>query len=211
MAIGANMTKNEQMMVAVATIALLLAGAYWYFMYQPERENLLAVATRVDTLEARNRQARVDMARGTAEQFATEAAAYEQNLKLMRMLVPTSNEVPVLIEDVSTAARRVGLDLAKIEPNPVIPGEQFDTYRYNLGVVGGYHAISQFLSNIGSLNRIMAPDGVTLKVTTDKAAPPGAKKKGMTPIAPTTKVEATFQVQTYVTRTTPLLLAKGDR
>jgi len=210
MAIGANMTKNEQLMVSVAVIALLLAGAYWYFMYQPERENLAAVAMRVDSLEARNRQARVDMARGTAEQFASEAAAYEENLKLMRMLVPTGNEVPVLIEDVSTAARRVGLDLAKIEPSPVIPGEQFDTYRYQLGVVGGYHAISQFMSNIGSLSRIMAPDGITLKVVADKAAP-ASIKKGSTAPPPATKVEATFQVQTYVTRTTPLLLAKGER
>jgi len=38
----------------------------------------------------------------------------------MRSLVPAGNEVPALLEQVSTAARRVGLEINYIEPEPVI-------------------------------------------------------------------------------------------
>jgi len=212
MAIGANMTKNEQIMMAVAVFAVIGAAAFWYFIYQPQNDVLTSVATRVDSLETHNRQAHVDLARGSAQQFASEAAVFEQNLKLMRLLVPTTNEVPALVEDVSNSARRVGLDLAKVEPGAVIPGEQFDTYRYQFGVVGGYHAIGQFLSNIGSLPRIMAPDGLALKTHTvqETAAQAAATPKGKAAV-PETRVEATFQVQTYVARTTPLVLSKGGK
>lgn len=211
MAIGANMTKSEQIMVAIAVFAIIGAGAFWYFVYQPENENLDTLSVRVDSLETHNRQAHVDLARGSAQQFAAEASVYEQNLKLMRLLVPTTNEVPALVEDVSNSARRVGLDLAKVEPGAVIPGEQFDTYRYQFGVVGGYHAIGQFLANIGSLPRIMAPDGVQLKVHAGQEQAQAASNRKGKPAAPETRVEATFQIQTYVARTTPLVLAKGGK
>jgi type IV pilus assembly protein PilO len=207
MAIGANMTKSEQIMVTVAAVAIIGAAAFWYFLYQPQKAKLDALATHVDSLETRNRQAHVDLARGTAEQFAAEAATYEKNLQVMRLLVPTTNEVPALVEDISTSARRVGLDLARVEPGAVIPGEQFDTYRYQIGVIGGYHEIGQFLSNIGSLSRIMASDGLELKV---RGAQPSTAIGHKKP-APETRVEATFQVQTYVARTTPLVLSKGGK
>jgi type IV pilus assembly protein PilO len=114
----------------------------------------------------------------------------------MRQLVPRSNEVPALLEDISTAARRVGLDLATVEPMPVLPGEQFDTYRYKLAVIGGYHPVGQFLSNVGSLNRIIAP--VTMAIRLNPGVATKARvKKGES------LINTEFQVQTYVARTTP--------
>ena len=122
---------------------------------------------------------------------------YEQSLKVMRQLVPRSNEVPALLEDISTAARRVGLDLATVEPMPVLPGEQFDTYRYKLAVIGGYHPVGQFLSNVGSLNRIIAPVTMAIKLHPVADKTKARVKKGES------LIDTEFQVQTYVARTTP--------
>ena len=36
-------------------------------------------------------------------------------------------------------------------------GDQFDTYKYKIGVVGPYHQVAAFLANIASLPRIVAP------------------------------------------------------
>jgi type IV pilus assembly protein PilO len=115
---------------------------------------------------------------------------------VMRQLVPTGNEVPALLDDISTAARRVGLELAGVEPLPVLPGGQFDTYRYKMSVIGGYHAVGQFLSNVGSLSRIVAP--VTLEM---KPHPPGDKTKKAK--RNESVLDTNFQVQTYVARTSP--------
>lgn len=197
MAIGANMTKREQTLTAIGLVAVLIAGAYWYFLYKPKAAELAVVQAHVDSLELKNQQARADIAQGSVQKMRAQSAEYEQSLKVMRQLVPRSNEVPALLEDMSTAARRVGLDLATIEPMPVLPGEQFDTYRYKLAVIGGYHAVGQFLSNVGSLNRIIAP--VTLKIT----LPPPAQTSKARKRAGESLIETEFQVQTYVARTTP--------
>jgi type IV pilus assembly protein PilO len=111
----------------------------------------------------------------------------------LRQVVPTTNEVPALLENVSTAARRVGLDLSSVEPMPVLVGDQFDTYRYKLSVTGGYHAIASFLTNVGSLNRIIAPVALTLKPLS-----PQDQKKIRIQKKGESLLDSDFQIQTYI-------------
>jgi type IV pilus assembly protein PilO len=203
MAIGANMTKREQTLAGIAFVALLLLGAYWYFLYKPKAAELAVIQAHVDTLDKKNQQARADIAQGSLQKLRAQSAEYEQSLKVMRQLVPRSNEVPALLEDISTAARRVGLDLATVEPMPVLPGEQFDTYRYKLAVIGGYHPVGQFLSNVGSLNRIIAPVTMAIKLHPIADKTKAHVKKGES------LVDTEFQVQTYVARTTPYVPASA--
>jgi type IV pilus assembly protein PilO len=199
MALGASLTKREQTLVAVAAFAVLLAGAYWYFFYSPKRAELAALGTRIIALEQANQQARADVAQGSVERLRAEVARDARTLEIMQTLVPARNEVPSLLEDISTSARRVGLDLATVEPLPVIPGEDFDTYRYRLAVIGHYHAIGQLLTNVGSLRRIVAP--VTLEVKPHTATRRAGQQSRATPERPS--LETTFQVQTYVSRALP--------
>jgi len=197
MAFGANMTKREQTLIAIGAAAVLLLGAYWYFLYKPKSAEMTVIQAHVDSLDKKNQQAKADIAQGSLQKLKAQAVEYEQSLKVMRQLVPRSNEVPALLEDISTAARRVGLDLASVEPMPVLPGEQFDTYRYKLGVIGGYHPVGQFLSNVGSLNRIIAPVTMAIKLHPVANNTKARLKKGES------LVDTEFQVQTYVARTTP--------
>lgn len=204
MAIGDNMTRREQALTGMGILGIVAAGLFWWFVFTPRAQTLAAMSAHVDSVETMNRQARVDLTRGTASQLQDQAAAYERNLDLMRQLVPTTNEVPSLLEQTSTAARRVGLDIASVEPVPVIQGDQFDTYRYKVSVMGGYHELAEFLTNVGSLDRIMAPVGLELKP--HPAGTPGAKPKPGESL-----LDATFQLQTYVARTTPLVRGKENR
>lgn len=197
MAIGANMTKREQTFVAVAMLFIALLALYVYFIYLPQSDRLDALGAHVDSLEAANKQASRDVAQGNLSRLRSEAKEYAASLKVMRQLVPTGNEVPALLDDISTAARRVGLELAGVEPLPVLPGEQFDTYRYKMSVIGGYHAVGHFLSNVGGLSRIVAP--VSLEM---RPHPPGDKTRRQ-PKANESLLDTNFQIQTYVARTTP--------
>ena len=197
MALFANMTKREQSLAGIGVAAVFLLVAYWYFLYKPKAAEMAVTQTHVDSLDRRNQQAKADLAQGSLQKLRAQSAEYDQSLKVMRQLVPRSNEVPALLEDISTAARRVGLDLATVEPMPVLPGEQFDTYRYKLAVTGGYHPVGQFLSNVGSLNRIIAPVTMAIKLHPLTTATKARVKKNES------LIDTEFQVQTYVARTTP--------
>lgn len=197
-------SQREQAMVLVCIVAVALAALYWNYVWSPKHTTLTELAVRLDSLEARNAEARAAVAKGTASQLQAEAEQLARDLEVMRQLVPAGNELPSLLEQVSTAARREGLDLSTVEPQPVVEGEQFDTYRYKIAVTGDYHALGEFLTNVGSLTRIVAPINLTLTPATNlnstaaRLRPPGSAA-----------VESKFEIQTYVIRTAPA--ARGGK
>jgi len=197
-------SQREQAMLLVGIMALALGGLYWNYVYTPKGEELVTLTERVNTLESRNQQARAELAKGNVEALKAEAERHARDLEVMRQLVPTGNEVPALLEQVSTAARRVGLDLSTVQPEPVIEGDQFDTYRYKISVTGGYHAVAEFLTNVGSLTRIIAP--VNLALT--PAANPNSGSARARP-AGSSALDTRFEIQTYVAKTAAS--AKGGK
>jgi type IV pilus assembly protein PilO len=196
-------TNRDRILGGMGLAAVLLAVAYFMYVWQPKDEELTASAARVDSLQVLNQRAKSELAQGKTNQLKAEAERYAQDLEVMRRLVPTGNEVPALLEQVSTAARRVGLDIADVQPLPSLPGDQYEAYKYRLSVRGAYHQIGDLLTNIGSLQRIVAPINLTLATTAPD--PRAAKRVRVQPL------EARFEIQTYVARTVvaPPTVTKG--
>jgi type IV pilus assembly protein PilO len=192
-------TQREQLKLAVGLIAVALAAVYYLYPYTAAQEQLALDSTRLESLEQLNRVAQKEFAAGSIETLRAEAAEQRSALTAMRRLVPTNNEVPALLEEVSTAARRAGLDVGGFTPEPVIRGEKFDTHRYKVTIIGGYHDIGGFLANVGSLPRIVAPVHFELAPANGgvRRANPRARNPGRVGL------EATVTLQTYVERTAP--------
>lgn len=180
-------------------VALLVGGlgaVYQQLVWTPKHAELTSLAARLDTLDSLNRIAKLEVAKGTAAKMRREADEYGAQLDLLRRLVPTENEVPALLESISSAARRAGLEFSDVQPDGVLNGDQFDTYRYKLAVTGPYHQIAEFLSNIGSLPRIVAPINVDMKLTNRPSSEIRPKKDEQL-------LDVHFGIQTYVAHAPP--------
>jgi type IV pilus assembly protein PilO len=188
-------SQRDQKMMLVCIAALGLAFAYWYMLWSPANTELEAEQTHVEALRTINQTAKSELAQGKTAQLRAETQQYAQDLEVMRELVPTANEVPVLLEQVSTAARRVGLDISDVQPLPQMNGDQYDAYKYRMSVKGTYQEIGDFLTNVGTLQRIVAPINVSL------APSPVDTRKIKTPRQ--SALDARFEIQTYVARTMP--------
>ncbi|MHB0949886.1 MAG: type IV pilus inner membrane component PilO [Gemmatimonadaceae bacterium] len=180
--------QRDQLMVLLAVIGIAAAGAYWYLVWSPKNVELDARQAHVDSLVTLNETVKREVASGTVTRLTREAEQYGRTLEAMRTLVPTSNEVPLLLDQVSTAARRAGLDLGDVRPGAVVKGDHFDAYRYQIRVIGDYNAIGQFLSNVGSLDRIVAPMNLQLSPTATNARTRKDRSR----------LEARLDLQTYV-------------
>jgi type IV pilus assembly protein PilO len=187
-------TQRDKLMVVVILIAIVMVVAYWEFVYAPKTNELALQRTHVESLEKSNQRAKAELAKGSVNDLRQQALRYQQNLQLMRQLVPTGNEVPALLEQVSTAARRVDLDINTVTPEPVIEGGDFDTYRYKLTVIGGYHPLAEFLTNVGSLTRIVAPVNLDLEPASAQEASSVRGKRGQAVLT------SKFEIQTYVAK-----------
>jgi type IV pilus assembly protein PilO len=191
--------QRDQVMVLLVVVAVALVGLYYMYVYSPKADVLTDLQAHVDSLDVSNQRAKAELAKGNVEELRAEAAKLQANLEVMRQLVPTSNEVPALLEQVSTAARRVGLDLATVKPQPVIEGDQFDTHRYQVAVIGDYHALGEFLANVGSLTRIVAPVNMSLSPLGAGAAVDQRKK--LSKKNNNSILDSRFELQTYVAKT----------
>lgn len=186
-------TQREQVLFILIFLSLAGLGGYYQYVFSPRAAEISTIETHLEALNKQNQAAKVELGKGTVEELRAQAARYQANLVLMRQLVPTGNEVPALLEQVSTAARRVGLDLSEVAPSPPVRGETFDTYRYKLRVTGEYHELAAFLANVGSLTRIVAP--INLKLA------PSGGGRGRGKAAPSSaKLDAEFEIQTYVAK-----------
>lgn len=156
------------------------------------RERIVAMRDTIAKFEAATDSAKKELARGTVADVRKRLENYRASLVLLRRLVPERNEVPNLLDDISTRSKIRGVTLSQVVPQPVQPGPApFDTYKYNMSVIGRYDQIGQFLADVASLQRIIVPYDVTVTAANSSAA----KVLGDSTEA---LLEARFQIRTYV-------------
>ncbi len=187
--------KRDRILGGVGAAALALGIAYGFLVWQPRRDELVEMQAHVDSLLVINQRAKSELAQGKTNELKIQADLLTADLKVMRLLVPTENEVPTLLDQVSTAARRVGLEIVDVQPLPTLVGDQYEAFKYRLVVRGGsYHQIGDLLTNIGSLTRIVAPINVVLNPQSDIRLVKRTKMQNL---------EARFEIQTYVAHAPP--------
>src|SRR5256714_5377587 len=171
MALGTPTDQRGQIMALLVLVALAGGYFFWTKVHKPTSAKISAAHAEADSLERIVAAAKADLANGSIEDLRRRVEEYRGSLELMRRLVPERNEVPTLIDDISTKAKVRGVTLGKIQPLAPEPGSPFDTYRYRLEVFGHFDQIGEYLADIASLPRIVVPQDVTLS-----AASPAAMK-----------------------------------
>jgi len=199
---------NDANKVPILTIAV--AGLLGYMLYtgdgigllgldglQARKAHVVALQDTLNAVQAQTDSAKRELAQGTAEDLRKELDSHRSSLALLRQMVPERNEVPNLLDAISTRAKIRGVNLSQVVPLPEQAGPApFNTYTYNMSVLGHYDEIGEFLSDIASLPRIIVPQGVTML----PAAANSAKVLGDTSGA---LLEAKFQIRTFVKSAEP--------
>ena len=188
--------RQSQVMLLITIGMLALGYAFWNYWATPTGQEIESTQTEIRSMEAVIAQAKADLASGTVEDLRRKVEEYTALLGVMRRLVPEKNEVPALIDDISTKAKVRGVTIGRIEPQAVEPGPPFDTYRYRLEIIGHYDQLGEFLSDIASLPRIIVPQDVVLKAAAGQAQ----KLLGDTLGA---LLEAQFGIRTFVKAAAP--------
>src|SRR5579859_578616 len=169
MALGLPSDQRVQIMALLVLVAAAGGYFFWTKKHTPAVEQITAANTESDSLERIVAAAKRDLASGSIEDLRRRVEEYQGSLELMRRLVPEKNEVPTLIDDISTKAKVRGITLGKIQPLSPEPGSPFDTYRYRLEVYGHYDQIGEYLADVASLPRIVVPQDVALSAATPAA------------------------------------------
>jgi type IV pilus assembly protein PilO len=195
---------------ATPILTLLLAGIVGYSAYtgavinmvgisglSAQRKHVVAVRDTIVKLEAATDSAKKELARGSIADVRKRLESYRSSLLLLRRLVPERNEVPNLLDDISTRSKIRGVTLSQVVPQPVEAGPApFNTYSYQMSVIGRYDQIGQFMADVASLQRIIVPYNLSMIAANLTSAKALGDTTG-------SLLEARFLVRTYVKSPTP--------
>jgi type IV pilus assembly protein PilO len=87
--------------------------------------------------------------------YKEQLARIEEDFSSMLKTLPTSNETPGLIDDITFVGTTAGLTFKMINWQQEIPKEFYTELPIQMEVSGTYHEFGQFVSNIASLPRIV--------------------------------------------------------
>src|SRR5205809_2971008 len=153
MAFGLPTDQRGQILALLILVAVVGGYFGWTKVLSPQNAQIGVAHQQADSLQVIVDAAKRDLASGTVEDLRRRVEEYQGSLELMRRLVPERNEVPTLIDDISTKAKVRGITLGKIQPLSPEPGSPFDTYRYRLEIYGHYDQIGEYLADVASLTR----------------------------------------------------------
>ena len=155
---------------ACVMVGLLIIGATWYFKVSTQRTELEGLVAKQEQLkkEFEDKQGRA----ANLEPLKQQLAQMELMLQQMLRQLPSKNEMPDLIVDVSQTALATGISNALFQPGPETAKEFYAEKPINLRMVGSYHQFGAFVSGVASLPRvvIMTMHNISL---TPRAGKPG--------------------------------------
>lgn len=173
---------GQRRRVLIGFIPIVLLFGYWYFLHGDYVTEVEGMRARLESLEAANSQAR--MLAPQSRQLEERLVELERHISRLEQLVPRREEVSGLLRTINERAEQIGVEISRFAPGNTERGPHYNRRSFEMTVLGPYHDIGQFLSAVGSLNRIITP--VNLSIITNNV-----RRDEQT-------LEASFLIETYV-------------
>jgi type IV pilus assembly protein PilO len=149
--------------LAVVSAVLVAIGAgYWILSYQPAQETRGALVARSQELQRSLNNAR-SIANNVAG-FEAEVAGLERDLDLALKQLPNRKQFEDLLQDISTAGKKVGVTIKSIDRDDEIQRDFYAEVPFKIELEGTYHDLARFFEMVASLPRIVNMGGLDIKV-----------------------------------------------
>jgi type IV pilus assembly protein PilO len=138
---------------ACIVLMVVLIGATWYFLISDQR-NVLATKEGEEARLREDFQSKQGRA-ANLEPLKQQLAQMEVMLQQMLRQLPSKNEMPDLIVDVSQTALASGISNELFQPGTENRLEFYAEKPIALRMVGTYHQFGAFVSGVASLPRVV--------------------------------------------------------
>ena len=152
-------------LVVVASVLVAIVAGYWFLSYQPEQQVRRTLVARSQELQRSLNNAR-SIANNVAG-FEAEVAGLERNLDLALKQLPNRKQFEDLLQDISTAGKKVGVTIKSIDRDSEVRRDFYAEVPFKIELEGTYHDLARFFEMVASLPRIVNMGGLEIKVATE--------------------------------------------
>jgi len=174
--------------IAVIIIIAAIGGAGYWFLTRHQLEDLAKVER--DEQELRAEFTRKQQVMANLDAYRAQIEEMQASLDKLIKQLPTSTEMPDLIDNISNTGKRNGLDFALFQPQAEQRREFYAAKPIAIRARATYHQFGAFVSSISALSRIVTLERAKL-VEVDSQVQSGGDNKPLT-------IEATLQTYRYL-------------
>jgi len=149
-------------LAVVAALLVSIGAGYWFFSYQPAQEQRAGLVARSQELQRNLNNAR--SVANNVDAFEAEVAGLERDLDLALKQLPNRKQFEDLLQDISTAGKKVGVTIKSIDRDKEIPRDFYAEVPFEIVLEGTYHDLARFFEMVANLPRIVNMGGLKIKV-----------------------------------------------
>lgn len=161
----------SEIKLVVTLVTVVLVGVLGYYLLVNDKLPLLESAEQKEIELRQTYEAKYRIAVNLSA-YEEQLARMKQDFSSMLKSLPTSNETPGLLDDITFVGTSAGLNFKLLNWQKEIPKEFYTELPIQMEVSGSYHEFGRFLSDVAALPRIvtvhdfdMTNEGNNLRLT----------------------------------------------
>jgi type IV pilus assembly protein PilO len=178
-------------LVTGLVIALVIAGAGWYFVVSPiddqnKKDTVTLEAKKKENADLRNFETKVN-------ELERQIASLKQQMELQKRIVPDEKEADKFIIMLQETAANSGINLRRLTAKNMVSKEYYSEVPFDMEIDGPYYGVMQFFDKLSGQTRIVNVEGLSMKTLSK-----GSKYA----VAPTDSVTVNATAKTFFSRET---------
>lgn len=137
----------------ITLLSFILIGLGYWLIIKDNFDQYSTLQTEEAALKTKFEQKQREAS--NLQAYRNQMAIMEERFGTMLKQLPTQNEMPGLLEDISKTGITSGLTFQSFTPLPEIQHDFYIEVPIKIAVIGNYHQIAIFLSRVAQMNRIV--------------------------------------------------------
>lgn len=147
-------------------ILALIAGLYWYLLYNPKTAELAGLNVRLEKLQAELNESMAIAA--DLPRFKAEVTRLNDELKKALLELPDKKEIPSLLTNISKLGIESGLEFIRFKPMKEVPSGFYAKVPVEISLKGTYHEVATFFDKVSKLSRIVNITNINMSGAKDE-------------------------------------------
>lgn len=186
-----NQVPSAQRWVLFLIVLALLLGAFYFFMISPTLNKIKGSANAI----AATQQQINDLAakKRRRQDLLKEIETLQVDLVRVQNQLPTTNQIPNLLQQIHDQARTAGLHIDRFERTTDVPRDHYVEIPVKMTLSGTYDQLANFLFYVGRLTRIVNVRDLAIKAVSSSLDPKSQDQLGQLKV---TALGTTFRYKT---------------
>lgn len=150
-----------QIFIAIC-LAIILVVVGYFLVFQGQWESYQSNVSK--EVELKKEYEKKSIQAANLDNLKQELVDLEDSISVLLKQLPTTAEVPTLLQELHQAAAKNGLTMSSVIQRPPVAEKPIERLPFSISLVGRYEQIAQFARDVGQMSRIVTLSNITFEI-----------------------------------------------